>query len=99
MRINWMGCVVWVLALVLMVASLDATPDPPAVDPHGATAKAFFSVRDCVGCFRDQPGAATMPTRTQAQRIAFIHEDEPGRPSALMAETRHATDPSPPVLG
>ena len=98
MRINLIGCVVWVLSLVLIVASLDAAPDPPAVDPHGATAKAF-SVRDCAGCFRDQPGAATMPTRTQAQQIAFTHEDEPGRPSALMAETRHATDPSPPVLG
>jgi hypothetical protein len=98
MRINLMFCVVWVLGLVLMVASLDAAPDPPAVDPHGAAAKAF-SVRDCAGCLRDQPGAATMPTRAQTERIAFTHEDEPGRPSALMAETRHATDPSPPVLG
>ena len=98
MRINLMFCVVWVLGLVLMVASLDAAPDPPAIDPHGATAKAF-SERDSAGCFRDQPSAATMPTRTQAPRITFTHEDEPGRPSALMAETRHATDPSPPVLG
>ena len=98
MRISLMCCVVWVLALMLMVASLDAAPDPPAVDPHGATAKAF-SLLDCAGCFRDQPGAAAMPARSQTQRIAFIHEDEPCRPSALMEETRQATDPSPPVVG
>jgi len=98
MRINLLGCMVWVLALVLIVASLDAAPDPPAVDPHGVTAKAF-SVRDGASSFRHQPGAATMPSQTQAQGIVFAYEDEPDRPSALMAETRHATDPSPPVLG
>ena len=98
MRINLMGCMVWVLALVLIMASLDAAPDPPAVDPHGLTAKAF-NVRDGASSFRHQPGAAAMSTRTQAQGIVFAHEDEPNRPSALMAETRHATDPSPPVLG
>jgi len=40
---------VWVLGLMLMVASVDARPDPPAVDLHGAMFKAL-NLRDCADC-------------------------------------------------
>jgi hypothetical protein len=87
---------VLVLGVMLIVASLDAVPDPPAIDPHGAMAKAS-SLANCTGCFRDQPGAGTLQTRAQTQRISFTREEEPNRPTDFMAEAGQATDPSPPV--
>ena len=95
MRRNLIWCMVWVLGVVLIVASLDAVPDPPAIDPHGTVAKAF-SARDCADCFGDQPSAVTMPSRNQTQWTSFTNEYEPNRPSDLMAETGQAADPSPP---
>ena len=85
-----------VLGVMLIVASLDAVPDPPAIDPHGAMAKAS-SLAKCTGSLCDQPAAGTLQTRAQTQRITFTHEEEPNRPTDFMAEAGQATDLSPPV--
>ena len=86
---------VGVLGVALIVASLDARPDPPAVDPHGAMVKAL-NLRDCADCFRDQPSVAAMPVRAETQRIFFNHENAPDRPGDFMARTGQAADSSPP---
>ncbi len=96
MRSNLIWCMAWVLGVALIVASLDARPDPPAVDPHGAIVKAL-NLRDCADCFRDQPSVAAMPARAQTRRISFNLEDGPDRPSDFLARTGQAADPSPPV--
>ena len=96
MRSKLVWWMVWVLGAALIVATLDAIPDPPAVDPHGSMTKAF-SLRDCADCFRDQPTAAAMPDGDQTQRISFGREDEPDGPSDFIARTRQAADSSPPV--
>jgi hypothetical protein len=95
-RTKLIWCMVWVLGVMLIAASLDASPDPPAVDPHGAMIKAL-NLRDCAGCLQNQPSLAAMPYRAQTQRIAFTHEDEPDGPGDFIARTGQAADSSPPA--
>ena len=95
-RANLILWMVWVLGAALIAATLDTTPDPPAVNPHGSMAKAF-NLRDCTDCFRDQPSAAALPDGDHAQRISFTREDEPDRPSDFIAGTGQAADSSPPA--
>ena len=95
MRTKLIGCMVWVLGLMLIVASLDAMPDPPALDPHASMAKAPI-VRACSDCA--QTSLVMLPARTQVDSRSFIPEDERNRPGDYMARTGQAADPSPPAI-
>jgi hypothetical protein len=88
-----------VLGAVLIAASLDARPDPPAVDPHSGMVKAS-SPQDCADASRDPAGClgtAAAPPRVQIHQTAFVHEDEPRRFSDFVARMGQAADPSPPA--
>ena len=99
MRSKVMWCAIWLLTGALVMASVDGTPDPPAIDPHHIVVKTF-SLRDCANSLRDQAdfqGAALAPTQAQLQQKAFVKRVEPNRPGELLTRAGQASDPSPPV--
>jgi hypothetical protein len=99
MRTKLIWCTVWVLGAVLIAASFDARPDPPALDPHSGMVKTS-SPQDCADASRDPSGClgiAVTPLRVQIHRTAFVHEDEPSRSSDFIARMGQAADPSPPA--
>lgn len=99
MHTKLIWCTVWVLGAVLIAASLDARPDPPAIGPHSGMVKAS-SPQDCADASRDSSGCfATAPpqVRVQIHRTAVVHEDAPNRPCDFIARMGQAADPSPPA--
>jgi hypothetical protein len=85
---------------MLMIVSLDAVPDPPAVNPHTIEVKSPC-VAECLAGFfpRTLNPACSRGSCDQASRfIAFARDYEPNRPSDWIVLTGQAADPSPPVL-
>lgn len=88
-----------VLGPLLVAASLDAIPDPPAVNPH------TVDVRACTLC---QAPPASEEQRCQEKALSFASHhgfrcvDLSGDPETIrhcddVALTRSAGDPSPPA--
>src|SRR5258705_7385424 len=89
---------VLVLVASLVAASLDAFPDPPAVNPHGLDVK-LTGARDLPSVCDDQRSQGVslcwvlpLPVR----RIDFTGMVTPNRLCEAKAAVRHAADPSPP---
>jgi hypothetical protein len=90
--------VVFLLGALLVVSSIDAIPDPPAVNPPSSDVKA--------PCFRELPSGVREPRLTcdatytslhiTIRRIDLEEITQPYRPSEGIALTGHAADPSPP---
>jgi hypothetical protein len=92
--------IVLVLVASLLAASLDAFPDPPAVNPHGLNVKVTVA-RDLPSAYDDQRwhwislcGVLPLPFR----RVDFARMMTPKRLGDAMAAVRHAADPSPPAV-
>ena len=87
------------LSALMVAASVDTVPDPPAVNPHNLDLK--------IGALLEIPDASPeqhfyrllpfLVPVLSAQRIDFIEMADPGRPSDLIAWVRTAGDPSPPL--
>jgi hypothetical protein len=81
----------WVLSALLLIVSLDALPDPPAVNPHTVTVELHSVVLD-------SPNLDT----TAAYFHPHVRRLEPSRdrgahhPSDSILITGRAADPSPP---
>jgi len=85
---------------MLLIASLDAVPDPPAVTPHSTEVKAF-RLTECPEnlCFQTLSIFCSNACADHAPRfIAFAREPNPNRPSDWIVLTGQAADPSPPAL-
>ena len=95
MKAIW--CTIWILGALLVIATLDALPDPPAVmNPSAARCK--------VAQPHDDPYDAAPPrcdsvTTSYPFPVSLVAGDgcEPCRPSNRMVLTVQAADPSPPV--
>ncbi len=88
-----------VLSVLMVAASVDALPDPPAVNPHSLDLKIvgmleapdaspelrLYGVSPCLALF--------LPVR----RVDFIEAVKLSRPSDQIARVSAAGDPSPPV--
>ncbi len=88
------------LGALILVASIDAVPDPPAVNPHSASVKAPC-LREFAGGFREERvtcNSASISPHVPIRRARLTDAVDPNRPSAGIALTGHAADPSPPVL-
>ena len=88
------------LCALMVAASIDAVPDPPAVTQHQVKEKTSC-LREIAGAFHQQPAswdsaclAANAPTPT----INRIGATKPKRSSDWITLTVYASDPSPPVL-
>src|SRR5713226_2243588 len=93
MRSIW--CTVWILGALLIVATLDAQPDPPAVNPSSAHCKVLHS--HVFSCDRI-PHSDSLPTfRPFRVSVGAIEACEPARPSERTVLIGQAADPSPPA--
>jgi hypothetical protein len=89
-----------VLSVLMVAATVDAVPDPPAVNPHSLDLKLvgllevpdtspelrLFGVSPCLALF--------LPVR----RVDFIETVKSSRPSDQITRVNAAGDPSPPVF-
>jgi hypothetical protein len=95
MQGRWLFCI-WILAALIMAASVDATPDPPALDPHFAATKTP-SATPTILPSPSGNHAANVLIQFRAQETIFVGGTEPDNPAALIAQTRQAADSSPPA--
>jgi len=93
---NWISCTVWILGALLVVATLDRMPDPPAAN----SGDSHFSTLSCL----DHPdgiltaGTLALPrwTMSDSTRISLAGASIPSiRQNVRVAE---AADPSPPAV-
>ena len=86
---------IWILAALLVVASVDAIPDPPALDPHFAAMK----VPSLSGlAVQNLPGNDSSLAPFQARGAVFVGDTEPDCPATAIAQMEQAADPSPPLF-
>ncbi len=93
------SCAIWVLGALIVMASLDAVPDPPAVNPH--TVHVASRLCQAAGGLCERRlncNWSCASSHLQMRWIAFTPADEPNLPSDRTALTGHAADPSPPAL-
>ena len=91
-------CCVWVLAALLAAASVDAIPDPPALDPHFAATKAP-GLNECPTIVPDQSGSQGSHILAQLRTLdtIFVGDTQPDNAATLIARTGQAADSSPPA--
>ena len=92
-RFIW--CTIWILGAVLVSASLDSTPDPPALDPHVRIVK-VDAPSEWPQCLSSSPANGGSPG-LQQQTAFFEADNDPRGPMAILAEAGRATDTSPPA--
>ena len=97
MKAIW--CMAWSLGALLLISSLDARPDPPAVNPHvvrtissSLRGGACEFQQERLGCAMSG-GSSGLPIRW----IAFAWSHEPKSAPDRIALSGHAADPSPPA--
>src|SRR5579872_4172044 len=89
-----------VLCVFLVIASVDAIPDPPAVAPHSVDVK-VSCLRDFAGSFREEPltgDLASTSHHAPIHRLTPVDETEPTRSSDWIALAGYAADSSPPAV-
>jgi len=88
------------MSALIVSASIDASPDPPAVNPHTANAKAAC-LREFIHGFCEQRLNCDSLCNSPPLPILGVRITEavePNRPSDWIVLAGHAADPSPPVL-
>ena len=92
------SCTIWVLVALMVMASVDAVPDPPAVNPHTVSVTSLIRLNQGGSgepCVDWDSHCTSLPPRVHC--IRFTDPYEPNRPSDSIALTGHAADPSPPA--
>jgi hypothetical protein len=91
--------IIWVLGVLMVTASLDAVPDPPAVNPH--TVDVAFLPCEAPGGLcegRSNYAWSSSSSHFQVRWIAFTSASEPNPPMGWIVLIGQAADPSPPLL-
>lgn len=88
-------CIIWLLLVFVVIATLDSQPDPPAINPSGALCK-FLPHNDACNTATERNISFTT---SSPFRVSLIAADacEPDSPTDRMILTAQAADPSPPV--
>lgn len=88
-----------VLSVLMVAASVDAIPDPPAVNPHTFDLKivGLLEVPDASPEQRLYSVSQYLATMLPFRRVDFIETVKSSRPSDQIARVSVAGDPSPPV--
>jgi hypothetical protein len=89
-----------VLSVLIVAASIDAVPDPPAVPPHTVNVKASC-VRGFVSGFREYRlpcDLAGISSHVPIDRVSTADRTKPKRSNDWITLTAYAADSSPPVL-
>ena len=93
---KWICRTIWILGVLLIVAALDARPDPPAVNPNPA----LCQVSQLHACSCEIAARRyDFPITSYPVAVSFVAADgfEPSRPSDRMVLTGQPADPSPHV--
>jgi hypothetical protein len=87
-----------VLSVLMVAASLDAVPDPPAISPHSLDLKivGLLEVPDASPELRLYGTLPYLALFLPLRRVDFIENVEAGRPTDPIARLSTAGDPSPP---
>lgn len=88
--------IIWVLGLLLVIASVDTVPDPPAVNPRTVAVASQCEARGDV-CERRLNFDWPICSLVQLRWIAFTSDNKPKLLTDWIALTGLATDPSPPA--
>ncbi len=94
------GYMILALGALMVVASIDTIPDPPAVNPHTVDVKASCE-RDVAAGLREQDticDSASISSHAAILRVNLRDAAAPHRPNDWIALSGHAADPSPPRL-
>jgi hypothetical protein len=88
-----------VLSVFMVAASVDAVPDPPAVNPHSLDLKnvGMLEVPDASPELRLYGVSPCLALFLPVRRVDFIETVTSSRPSDQIARVSTAGDPSPPV--
>jgi hypothetical protein len=88
-----------VLSVLMVAASLDAVPDPPAINPHSLNLKAvgLIEVPDASPELRLHGLWPSLGLLLPLRRVEFVETVKSSRPSDQIARVSTAGDPSPPV--
>jgi hypothetical protein len=88
-----------VLSVLMVAASVDAVPDPPAVNPHTLDLKivGLLEVPDVSPELRLYGVPPSLALFLPLRRVDFIEAAMSNRPSDQIARMNTAGDPSPPV--
>ena len=101
MRMKLIWCTIWVLSALLIAASLDATPDPPAVDPLKMVVKVPGPAEHVGGLARERSSLHVMALPAPFGVVGNIISQEPEshRQGDVIVQAGFAADPSPPAAG
>jgi len=97
---NSISHIALVLCVFLVIASVDAIPDPPAVAPHSVDVK-VSCLRDFAGSFREEPLTGDLTSNSHhspIHRLSPATENAPKRSNDWIALAAYAADSSPPTL-
>jgi hypothetical protein len=93
------SCIIWVLGALMVIASIDTVPDPPAVNrPTVSVATRLCEARGAVCERRMNCDWSGTSSHLHIRWMAFTSAYEPNLPSDWIALTGFAADPSPPML-
>ena len=89
---------IWVLGLLMAITSVDAVPDPPAVNPRAVGVD--YALCDVCGDVHERrlKSDSSLSLLLQVRWIAFTSAYEPNLPDDRIVLTGFATDPSPPPV-
>lgn len=90
--------IIWVLGLLLAIASVDTVPDPPAVNPRTTSVASLLSEVHGDVHERWLNAGLSIHSLLQVRWIAFTASYEPNLPKDRIVLTGFATDPSPPAV-
>jgi hypothetical protein len=88
--------IVWVVGALLVIASVDTIPDPPAVNPHAVSVATRLCKTRGGACEYRLRCDWSYSSHLQVRWTAFTSVYEPNLPSDRIALTGFAADPSPP---
>jgi hypothetical protein len=89
-----------VLSVLMVAASVDAVPDPPAVNPHSLDLKivGLLEVPDVSPELRLYGVSPYLALFLPVRRVDFVETVKSSRPSDQIARVSTAGDPSPPIF-
>ena len=94
------SCAVLMLSALMVAASIDGIPDPPAVTPHALNVKAPC-LREFVGGRGEERltcDSVRILAHVPIHRVSLADALKPMRPSDWITSAGYAADSSPPVL-
>src|SRR5690348_6661771 len=96
-QMKTISCLMWILVTLLITATLDRVPDPPAANPAGAqlTVSGPHELPPAFGT----PAVGLAPLQMQEPRHPAILENaEPLESTRWIDALERGTDPSPPLF-